>query len=251
MATTLTLTNKVLRGLRQFSLLLAASATATTDEYILFIIQMLNEAKEEVEESGWAWQALRATVVLTLSSGTATYALTAAGPADIDTSDRSRLLYEKRDGLGTTSGFYSGQKSLPLVFDTTDSSEERLQEVTQERMESMHLTDDNETGKPVYFTIWSDGTSLKLKVWPTPDATYTLSLRVYNPQAELGGTDVTVAMSVPARPVWLRALYKANEERGSELGKPGSSLHDAYMDAQIAATMKEMTQADMTVGLER
>jgi hypothetical protein len=243
--------NKVLRGLRQFALIIDSSTSSITDDYLLMILQFVNEAKEEIEESGWPWHALRATIALTLSSGTTEYALTSAGPADTDTSDRSRLLYENRNVAGRTVGFYNGMRSLPMVFDTTDSTEERLKEVTLERMESMHITDDNETGKPEYFSIYSDGSNLNMKVWPTPDATYTITMRMYNPADELASSDLTTSITTPFRPLWLRALYKANEERGAELGKPGSSLHDAMMDAQIVATGKEMTAADLTVGLER
>ena len=243
--------NKVLRGLRQFALIIGSSTTSTTDDYLLMILQFVNEAKEELEESGWPWQALRATIVLTLSSSTSTYALTAAGPADTDTTDRSRLLYENRNQSGVTTGFYNGLSSLPMVFDTTTSSERRLREVTQERMESLHITDADETGEPLYFAIYSDGSNLIMKVWPTSDATYTVTMRMFQPAAELTDTVLTTTIATPFRPLWLRALYKANEERGSELGKPGSSLAEARDLAQIAATGKEMTSADMTVGLER
>jgi hypothetical protein len=250
--TTLTTINKVLRGLRQFGLLLTTGATSTTDDYILMILQFVNEAKEEIEEAGWPWQALRQTVTVTLSSGTAQVDLLSASEADVDTNDRTRLLYETRNTVGVSVGFYNGASSLPMVFDTTDSSEERLREVTQERMESMHFTDNDETGQPEYFAIWSDSDSIKMKVYPTPDATYTIKMRMYIPQAELASNSLTATtLSIPTRPVWLLALWKANQERGEELGREGSSLHRAYLDAHGAAQGKEMTPADQTVFLER
>jgi len=217
----------------------------------MMIIQFVNEAKEEIEESGWPWQALRQTVTLTLAASTAEYDIEIAGQADVDTNDRTRLLYENTSAFGQTEGFYNGMSSRPMVFNTTSSDEYRLTEYTQEQIERLHFTDADETGEPEYFTLYTDGDSMKAKVWPTPDAVYTLKLRMYIPQAELTNTTLTTTLSIPSRPVWTKALLKANQERGDELGAPGSTLHTAYLDAHGAATGKEMTPADQTVFLER
>ena len=252
MAQTRELMNKVLRGIRQFGLILDSGTTSTTDDYLLMILQFVNEAKEEIEEAGWAWQALRQTVTVTLASGTAEYDIEIAGQADVDTNDRSRLLYENVTLFGSSEGFYDSMASLPQVFDVTTSSEYRLREVTQEKMERMHFTDNDETQKPLYFAIYTDSDSLKMKVFPTPDATYTLKMRLYIPQAELSSTSLeATSLSIPQRPVWTLALFKANQERGDELGKEGSAAHRAYLDAHGAAAGKEMSPADQTVGLER
>ena len=251
MATTRDLMNKTLRGLRQFALIIGDSTTATTDEYLLMILQFVNEAKEEIEESGWAWQALRQTVTLTLANGTAEYDLTIAGDADVDTNDRSRLLYENVSLFGQTEGFYNSTSSRPMVFDVTTSAEYRMNERTQEQIERLHFTDNDEKNKPSNFALYSSGSALKVKVWPTPDGIYSIKLRVYIPQAELADDSLGDTLLIPSRPVWTRALFKANEERGSELGKPGSSLYLAMLDAHGAATGKEMTPADQTVFLER
>ncbi len=252
-STTLSLMNKVLRGLRQFGLLIDTGETATTDDYLLMILQFLNEAKEEIEESGWSWHSLRQTVTLTLASSAVEYDIEIAGQADVDTNDRTRLLYENANTGGhRTTGFYNGHSSLPLVFNTTTNDEYRLKEITIERMERLHFTDDDRTGRPEQFALWSDGDSIRMKVWPIPDATYTLKLRMYIPQAELASDSLTATtLSVPQRPVWMLALFKANQERGEELGKEGSALHRAYLDAHGAAVGKEQTQADQTVFLDR
>lgn len=249
MSNTRDLINKVLRGLRQHALVIDSSTSSTTDEYLLMILQFVNEAKEEIEEGGWAWQALRSTVTLTLANGTVEYDLTIAAQADVDTDDRSRLLYENAQ-TGNES-FYASSTAIPMVFDVTTSSEVRLFQRTQEQIERMHFVDDDQTGKPVYFSLFSDGGSIRVQIWPTPDAVYTIKLRMYIPQAELTSGTLTTTLSIPFRPVWTRALFKANEERGSELGKQGSSLYLAMLDAHGAATGKEMTPADQTVSLER
>lgn len=251
MANTRDLLNKVLRGLRQFSLIIPTGTNSTSDEFLQMLLQFANEAKEEVEESGWSWQALRATVTLTVTQGTIEYDLTSAGPADIDTSDRSRLLYENATIMGRSEGFYNSSSSLPMVFDVTTSSENRLHQLTQEQIERLHFQDNDEQGPPHSFAFYSDGDSKRIKLYPTPSANGTIKLRMYLPQDELVATDLTTVLKIPFRPVWTRALFKANEERGSELGKPGSSLALAMMDAQGAATGAEMTPADQTVNLER
>jgi len=251
MANSRDLMNKVLRGLRQFGLLIDSGTTSTEDDYLLMILQFINEAKEEIEESGWPFQALRQTVTVTLASGQVQYDILSTGEADVDTNDRSRLLYENVTTNGTTENYRLGDSARPQVFDVTTSAEYRLREWTQEKMERVHMTDDDETGKPTNFSIWSDGDSLKMKVFPTPDGTYTIKMRLYIPQAELTATDLTTTLSIPSRPVWTKALLKANQERGDELGKEGSTLYLAYMDAHGAAVGKEMTPADSTVSLER
>ena len=252
MATTRELMNRVLRGIRQFGLIMDSGTTSTTDDYLLMILQFLNEAKEEIEEAGWSWQALRTTVTLTLSAATVEYDMTSAGPADVDTNDRTRLLYENITFMGSSEGFFDSTSSLPMVFETSTGTEYRLREWTQEKMERTHFTDNDETQRPYAFTLYTDGDSIRIKVYPTPDATYTLKLRMYIPQVELSSTSLeATTLSIPQRPVWLLALFKANQERGDELGKEGSAAHRAYLDAHGAATAKEMTPADQTVGLDR
>ena len=251
MATTREIVNKVLRGLRQFGLIIPSGTNTITDDYLLMILQFVNESKEEIEEAGWPWQALRTTVTITLASMIIEYDLTIAGAADVDTNDRSQLLYENVNQFGRSERFYNGMSALPQVWDVTTSSENRLREITQERMERFHFTDNDDTGKPVYFSVYSDGDSIRMKIWPTPDQTYTLKSRFYIPQTELLDTDTTTSLSIPQRPVWMKALLKANAERGDELGSPTSTLGIAYLDAHGAATGKEQTPADTTVGLER
>ena len=251
MATTREIVNKVLRGLRQFGLIIPSGTNTITDDYLLMILQFVNEAKEEIEEAGWPWQALRQTVTITLASSTIEYDLTIAGAADVDTNDRSQLLYENINQFGTSERFYNSQSSLAQVWDVTTSSESRITEITQERMERYHLTDNNETGQPTYFSVYTDGDSIRMKVWPIPDQVYTIKARFFIPQTELLAGDTTTSLSIPQRPVWTKALLKANAERGDELGSPSSTLGIAYLDAHGAATGKEQTPADTTIGLER
>lgn len=252
MATTQKLVNNVLTGLRQFGLLIDSSTTTITDDYLLMILQFVNEAKEEIEEAGWSWHALRKTVTLTLVAAQAEYDLLSASEADVDTNDRTRLLYENVSQFGSSEGFYSSMSSIPMVFDVTDSGEYRLKERTQEQMERLHFTDNDERANPSSFSFYTDGDSIKMKMWPTPTAVRTIKLRLYIPQATLASTAIdTTTLLIPNRPVWTLALFKANQERGDELGRDNSSSQRAALDAHGAATGREMTPADQTVFLER
>ena len=252
MATTREVMNKVLRGLRQFGLILDSGTTVTTDDYLLMILQFVNEAKEEIEESGWPWQALRQTVTVTLVADQIEYDITIAGDADVDTNDRTRLLYDSVTFGGPAESFRISTDSRPQVFETSTSNEYRVKEWTQEKMERIHFTDENNRQLPSHFTIWSDGDSIKMKVWPTPDKTYTFKMRLFIPQAELAADSLeATSLTIPQRPVWTKALWKANQERGDELGAEGSTLHQAYTDAHGSAVGKEMSPADSTVHLER
>jgi hypothetical protein len=243
MANTRSLMNKVLVGLRQEPV--ATASASTTDEYHLLVLQMVNEAKEEVEES-WDWNALRHTVTVSVSAGTTEYVLSTAGAADIDVPDNSRFLYEKAAGGATGEHSGRGFGAAPQCFDVTTSTEKRLIQFSREQMERYELTDNDETGEPRYFALWQSGGYMNMKVWPIPDASYTVKLRFLIPQTELTSSSLDTTLTVPARPVWTRALFKANEERGSELGRHGSSLWMASMDALAAAIAREQSEADIT-----
>jgi hypothetical protein len=135
-----------------------------------------------------------------------------------------------------------------MVFDVTDSAETRLEEVNIEEIERLHFMDDDGTQERAdRFAIWSDGASLKMKVYPLPTATRTLKVRVVNPQAELLSSALdSTTLLVPARPVWTKALLKANEERGAELSRPGGPSAEDTRDALATAISREQTESDYT-----
>jgi hypothetical protein len=252
MATTRDSLNKVLRGLRQFGLIIPSGTTSVTDDYLLMLLQFINEAKEEIEESGWCWQSLRTTITLSVVAGQVEYNLLAASEADIDTTDRSRLLYENVTSVGRSEGFFDSTSSKPMVFDVTDATEHRLTERTQEYIERKHFVDNDETQAVLQdFSIYSDADNMRIKLHPTPSEARTVKIRMYNPTTELVSTDLDTVLSIPFRPIWTLALMKANQERGDELGKEGSVLHIAYLNAHGAAVAREQSPGDITVGLDR
>jgi hypothetical protein len=237
MATALDILNKVLVGLRQDTL--ASGSTETSTKYGLLILQFINEAKEEIEES-WEWHSLRQTV--TVTGSTALLTLTSAGDADVDTNERSRLLYE-REGGGEYAG--RGWGDQPQVFDVTDA-EHRLQEVSWERMERLHFQDNDGTSDPCYFAIRNDGSNLYMKVWPTPADSRTYKLRLYIPEAEVASDALDTTITIPARPLYLKAQLKANRERGEEISAPGAVNEMDFVDALAVAIQREMSMADTT-----
>ena len=247
MATAQTLLNNVLRGLRRDIL----QTDVTTSSYHMALLQFLNVAKERIEEQ-WDWHSLRATVTLTVTAGVTEYALTSAGPADVDVNDRSRLLYERparsSDEYGSsieTSDRVSG--SLPQVFDVTDSSEHRLVEISPEQMERLHLTDDNEQNTPTHFSLHRDADNMIVKLYPTPGATRSIKMRFVIPQDGIPSVDMEdFILSVPSRPVWLSALIMAIEERGQEASRETGAIDREYQDALYLALDREKLSTDLT-----
>ena len=246
MATALVLLNNVLRGLRRD----VVTETSTTNSYHLLLLQFLNLAKERIEEQ-WDWHAMRQTVTVTVSQGTVEYALTAAGPADVDVGDRARLLYERPAlGYGDASLVSTMwvEGSLPQVYDVTDATEYRLNEISPEQMEGLHLGDNDEQNRPTDFTLYRDADNMIMKLWPTPSGSRTLKMRFVIPQAEIPSTGMTAyTLSIPSRPVWLSALLMAIEERGEESGRPMQSMNREYEDALFLALDRErLAMSDST-----
>ncbi len=245
MAATLDLLNNVLVGLRKERI--ADGTTTVTSAYHLLALQFLNTAKRAIEAS-WDWQALRNTVTVTLSAGTSEYALTEAGPADMDVGPRSRLLYERSTAFGNSESSTRYGVSLPQVFDVTDAAERRLTELGWEQIERLHFTDDDEQTDPTHFALRRTATGITLKVWPTPADQRTLKMRFVIPQADLASTSIdSDTLTIPAdSAVWLRALVVANEERGEELSRPVTTIALEADNALADSISFERTDEDDT-----
>ena len=240
MATALDLLNNVLRGLRRD----VVQSTSTTDAYHLLLIQWLNLAKDAIEAE-WDWEALRTTVTVTLSASTQTYTLSEVGPADTDVSDKARLLYERgvrysRNYEETSERYTEG---LPQVFDTTDSAEYRLREISWEQFERIRSIDADDTAsRPEYFALRRTGTYQELGVWPMPSGTRTLTMRFVIPQAVIPYSFMTAySISIPDTPVWTAALVKALEDRGENTGRPLEAVQKDAMDALAIAKAREQS----------
>jgi hypothetical protein len=245
MATAVSLLNHVKTGLRRGSF----TASSTTDLYDLMLIQMLNQAKELVEDS-WDWYALRSTITLTLGSGTAAYTLSGGGGANgsAAVSDRGRILYERGVNAGGPLAITHTQlPPQPQVFNTTTAPNYRLVEIPTEQMEGLHLSDNNETGEPMYFSLYTNAANRLVKFWPTPDATYTISMRFVIPQAVIPSSSMnSYTLSVPDMPIQTLALAYAVEERGDGQGYNLQALHDRANETLYDMIAREMTDEDRT-----
>lgn len=245
MTTAVELLNNVLVGLRRDTF----SATSTTNSYHLLLLQWLNRSKLNAE-TRWDWHALRNTVTLTIAQGTVEYTLSGGGGAtgDVAVTERSRLLYEKQvQGEGNVNVEVTNPSigSLPQVFDTTDANEFRLIELTPERMERLHLTDDDTQNTSAYFSLSRAGGYLKIKLWPIPLATRTIKMRFVIPQSDIPSTSMdTFTIKIPDDIVWLGALERALKERGDD----NASLADVQADLRDAlfnALDREKLNPDM------
>lgn len=199
--TYLELINKVLVGLRE------DTALGISDHLSRLIGQFVNEAKEEIEDSG-PWYALRTTVTGATVANTATVDFTAS------TNERSYVLYDMAN-------------AVPQVWCTTTGQPIRLQEITPQEMEHYYKSYTTvPTGTPYAFSVTTANDGITMKLWPTPDAAYTITAQFVVPQAELTAT--TDVLTISAAPVWKLALAKAMDERGSEFsGGPGVAFGKA------------------------
>ena len=207
--TFLQLINKVLRGLRE------PQAASLTGEHTALIGQLVNEAKEDIEDLG-PWRALRTIVdINTVADSSTGIALTGAN-------ERSYLLYQQAN---------AGQ-----AFIVTADNERRLQVISRNHHLSLdRLYPDADHAVPVSVSFAKNQDGMNAHFWPVPDAVYAARFDLIIPQAEL--TSATTELQIPSRPVWQEALARAMEERGEEFsgsldavrGRAARSLESAML----------------------
>lgn len=204
--TYLQLINKVLVALRE------DEVAGVTEPYAKLIGQFVNDAKADVEDAS-PWRALRTEVSFSATTGGTSVVLTG-------TTDRSYL-------MNTPEG-------EPMLFKTNSGEECRIQVMPIEKLRMLRLSSDpTETNEPSYLAFTSDGTNLVAHYWPQPDQTYTYKGVFVVPQADLADKDDT--LTIPFRPVALRATYYAMDERGSEFaGRLETTLARAERSLQEA-----------------
>ncbi len=191
MATTyLQLVNKVLRALREQQV---TASTLLTSSYALLVGQYVNEAKEEVEAS-WDWKCLRTNITFPTVVGQTDYLL--AG-----TDENSRLLYRKADGA-------------PQVFNLTEEGY-RLSEVSLECIRET-IAGVSPNAKPAEFAVIRATGGITLRLYPAPNAVFSLQATCVIPQAEL--TAAATVLTVPSASVYQLAIADATAERGVGLG---------------------------------
>lgn len=210
------LINKVLRRLRE------KQVVTLTSEYTLHVGDMVNEAKDQVEEA-WDWKCLRSTVTFPTVAGTTDYLLTG-------TTEKTRLLYDKRSGR-------------PQVFNITDGGA-RMCEIGLEQARA-DLATSPPQARPYHFSVIRASNGLTLRISPAPDAVYSIQANIVQPQATLAATGT--ALTVPSEPVWLLALASAAAERGSGMGARAEALELRARERLAAAIIQDMEPGELTV----
>lgn len=223
MANQLTMVNNLLRRLRETEV-----AQVSESAYSKLIATYINDAIQDMEDTGHQWSAYITQVDDTiLADGTLTYDIT-------ETNDRSYLMR-----LPTCD-------SIPMAIDITTDEVQPLQDVAYSellRARNLSTTPSQTKEFPRTFAIKSDsdgrGFSIEL-LWGADNAR-TWRTWWYVPQTELSTTDNTDASTeilLPRRPIELRALYYALEERGEVMGPRNASNAWARSQDAIAAAIE-------------
>ena len=183
------LVNNVLKRLRERTV-----STVEENAYSTMISMLVNDAKQEVEQS-WDWSALRTTLTATTSAGVFAYELTGSG-------DNMKML----DVVNDTSNYFMTYK-------------------TASEFTGYYLNSNPVQGEPRYYSFngIDDNGDTIVEVYPPPNGVYSLRFNLINRQDDLS-TDTDVLLC-PSKPVEILAYAKAVEERGEDGGVAGMSAY--------------------------
>jgi len=202
MSTTyLTIVNHVLRRMREGEI---ENITETT--YSTMVGDFVNDAKKSIESSH-DWSALRSAVTVSTSSGTSEYSITGSGPDP-------KII----DALNDT-------QNLFLTYQTPVW------------MDNAYFNTDAPSGAPDTYTfngIDSNG-DVKIKLYPNPDATYSLRFNLVIRPAELSSNTDTV--DIPYLPIVHEAIALLARERGETGGTTSAeyfAIASKYLSDAIA-----------------
>ena len=186
--TYLEIVNNVLRRLRENTV---TSVTDTT--YSAMVGDLVNDAKRQVEDS-WDWSALRTTITIPTVDGTQEYSLTGA-------SDRATII----DVQNTTSNWW-------------------MQHRSESWGRGQDLIDTQSEASPVYYVSSGlDGSGdAQLKLYPVPDAVYSVDVNVVQRQADLSADGDN--LTIPHMPVIWLALALASREKGEVAGQTAAEI---------------------------
>lgn len=206
--TYLQLVNAVLRRLREQEV---ASLTSPS-EYVQLIMDIVNEAKLDVEER-WNWSQLRTSVDVTTTSSDNSYNLTG-------TNERTTLL----DAYNVSKEWPLGhvKNNTWINFNNNSSSVEE--------------------SSPLYYDVvgidTANNSEVQIRVWPTPSGVETLRFYCVIPQEDLSAaSDI---LKVPAQPVIQGAYLRAINERGEDNGRL-SEIQEALFTRVLADAISRDT----------
>lgn len=196
--TYLQIINEVLKRLREDQV-----GSVDYSSYSSLISTFVNDAKREVENA-WAWQVLKTQYSITPDGVNTEFTITG-----LDESE-AHLAYDNCD--------------RPMIFDVKTNDEFQLNEISWDHYLGWKLTDPTgleSNDKPSMAAVakGSDGIwKIAFDGKPASDRSYRVYF--YSPQEEL--TTESTVLTVPWRPVVHLALLYALDERGEEIGEPGS-----------------------------
>lgn len=232
MATLLSITNRILRRLREDQV---TETNATT--YSTMIADFVAEAYEEVADE-WDWASLRHEIAVDVVAAQAVYDI----GASTDTGGDVRNTYTrfcKHDSFLDWDE-KSGRPSIRRFDSTSDDDGDYMHVVSPSELDRIKSYDRDDTDDdPWYVTFYPDATGQKLtmEVFPIPATTREIVAHFYTKpdELELDASDDATVLLVPDRPVYALALMWAYNERGEELGEPGNLAERRYMNALAAA----------------
>jgi len=220
--TYLELVNSVLKRMRETTV-----TTITENSLSTLVGEFVNDAKRVVEDA-WQWSSLVDYVDVTTVAGTATYELNSlsTGIGGANLRSRARLYLEP-------------EKGQPLAYITTAGSEAQLSpfNLASNQLEVTIASNQSVRQPPRYFALEAtssivDGrVNKRLRLYPTPDAVYTVRVYFVNPPNVLSSTSDTTP--VPDDPIIQQAYLYSLYERGEELGE---MLTLTAQKAQMALT---------------
>ena len=188
--TYLEMINSILRRLRERTV-----STANESTYSRLIGQLINDAKDEVEEA-WDWNSLKTTLTATTSSGVFSYNLTDSG------------------------------QNGTIVNVLNDTSNVFMRYASNNDFDNWYLNMTPVSGSPVYYNINgvdSNGDSI-IDIYPKPDGVYNIRVNMVIRSGDLSAdTDKPV---IPTRPIEMLAYAKAVEERGEDGGQSATSAYN-------------------------
>lgn len=239
MATQVTIVNNILRRLREDEI-----TSVADNAYSKLIGQFVNDAKDDIEDMNHEWSVYVTEIDTTIlaDDSTRTYDLTA-------TTDRSWLMRDPEDD------------KLPLAYDVTSGEVGQLFDCAYKDIKKTRALTNTITPvkNPKVFAVAadSDGRGWTIEtLWEVDSTESARSWKTYwyIPQAELAldGTDDATEIKLPRRPVELRALYYALNERGEEMGEPGGlgftrSVSAIASAMEVDATIQKISeQIDIT-----
>lgn len=222
--TYLQLVNEVLTRLREDPV-----SSVDDNSYSALVGLWVNDAKRLVED-GWNWQALLTSPSVSILASTQTYAITTLN-------ERARLVFKA-----------TPESNTPMAYDTTSGDKFQLIYKPYSWIYDQRslLNTPQTQAKPIIFGLRKTPTDgMLVELFETPTATRTWTIYFTDPQDDL--SDNADILLTPYAPIVQIALDYALNERGEEIGEPGTTVQQrAQMHIANAIALDSLEQDDKT-----